>query len=97
MEASSVLAAILDDASPQIRLEAAKALGKIGASEYSAKMAKCLSDENWHVRYHTAQALAAIGKEGVAVLEETARQKTSSDAQRIASHVLSEIRLLGER
>jgi len=97
LDSASTLASYLDDEDYLARLEAVKALGRIGIWDYSAKMARCLSDENWHVRYHTAQALAAIGKEGVAVLEETARQQTSSDAQRIASHVLSEIKLLGEQ
>lgn len=98
LDSASTLASYLDDEEDYMaRLEAVKALGRIGIWDYSAKMAGCLSDENWHVRYHTAQALAAIGKEGVAVLEETARQQTSSDAQRIASHVLSEIKLLGEQ
>lgn len=97
LDSAFTLASYLDDQDYLARLEAVKALGRIGIWDYSAKMTRCLSDENWHVRYHTAQALAAIGKEGVAVLEETARQQTSSDAQRIASHVLSEIELLGEQ
>ncbi len=97
IDSASTLASYLDDEDYLARLEAVKALGRIGIWDYSAKMARCLSDENWHVRYHTAQALATIGKEGVAVLEETAGQQTSSDAQRIASHVLSEIKLLGEQ
>lgn len=97
LDSAFTLASYLDDEDYLARLEAVKALGRIGIWDYSAKMTRCLSDENWHVRYHTAQALAAIGKEGVAVLEETARQQTSSDAQRIASHVLSEIELLGEQ
>ena len=97
IDSASTLASYLDDEDYLARLEAVKALGRIGIWDYSAKMARCLSDENWHVRYHTAQAFAAIGKEGVALLEETARQQTSSDAQRIASHVLSEIKLLGEQ
>ncbi len=97
IDSASTLASYLDDEDYLARLEAVKALGRIGIWDYSAKMADCLSDENWHVRYHAAQALAAIGKEGVAVLEETARQQTSSDAQRIANHVLSEIKLLGEQ
>ncbi len=97
LDSASILASYLDDEDYLARSEAIKALGRIGIWDYSAKMTRCLSDENWHVRYHTAQALAAIGKEGVAVLEETARQQTTSDAQRIASHVLSEIKLLGEQ
>lgn len=97
LDSAPALAAHLDDEDYLARSEAVKALGRIGIWDYSAKMARCLSDENWHVRYHSAQALAAIGKEGVAVLEETARQQTSSDAQIIASHVLSEIELLGEQ
>lgn len=97
LDSASILASYLGDEDYLARSEAVKALGRIGLWDYSAKMTGCLSDENWHVRYHTAQALAAIGKEGVAVLEETARQQTSSDAQRIASHVLSEIELLSEQ
>jgi len=97
LDSASILASYLGDEDYLARSEAVKALGRIGLWDYSAKMTGCFSDENWHVRYHTAQALAVIGKEGFAVLEETARQQTSSDAQRIARHVLSEIELLGEQ
>ena len=97
IDSVSTLASYLDDEDYLVRLETVKALGRIGVWDYSAEMASCLSDENWHVRYHAAQALAAIGKEGVAVLEEATRQKTSSDAQRIARHILSEIKLLGQQ
>lgn len=97
IDSVSTLASYLDDEDCLARLEAVKALGRIGAWDLVAKMAGCLSDENWHVRYHAAQALAAIGKEGVAFLEGAAEQKTSSDAQRIASHILSEIKLLGQQ
>ena len=97
IDSVSTLASYLDDQDYLARLEAVKALGRIGVWDLSAKMADCLSDENWHVRYHAAQALAAIGKEGVAVLEEATGQKTSSDAQRIARHILSEIKLLGQQ
>ena len=97
IDSVSTLASYLDDEDYLARLEAVKALGRIGDWNYSAEMASCLSDENWHVRYHAAQALVAIGKQGIAVLEGAAGQKTSSDAQRIARHILSEIELLGEQ
>ena len=97
IESTPDLAAHLEDENWPIRSEAAKALGKIGASEYSGKIAASLSDKNWWVRYSASKALANFGEEGMTLLRKMAREERDSDARRICTHVLSEIKLLARK
>jgi len=95
VEAAQALSNYLDGDNDLIRAEAARALGRIGASEYSGKMARFLGDRNWSVRYNTAQALASFGEEGMALLRKMAEEADNSDVRDISAHVLSETELLG--
>lgn len=96
VEAAQALSNCLDGDNDLIRAEAVRALGRIGASEYSGKMVRSLSDKNWHVRYNAAQALASFGEEGMALLREMAEEADNSDVRGISAHLLSETELLGK-
>ncbi len=95
VEAAQALSNCLDGDNDLIRAEAARTLGRIGASQYSGKMARFLGDRNWSVRYNTAQALASFGEEGMALLRKMAEEADNSDVRGISAHVLSETELLG--
>lgn len=95
IEAAQALSNCLDSDNDLIRAEAVRALGRIGASQYSGMMARFLADRNWSVRYNTAQALANFGEEGMALLRKMAEEADNSDVRSISAHVLSENELLG--
>ena len=96
VEAAQALSNCLDGDNDLIRAEAVRALGRIGVSEYSGKMARFLGDRNWSVRYNTARALASFGEEGMALLRKMAEEADNSDVRGISAHVLSETELLGK-
>jgi len=53
----------LDDPSPEIRGEAARALGRIGSNEATEELVKRLSDPSSSIRAEAARALGGIGDE----------------------------------
>lgn len=73
----------------QVRLHAARALGKIGNRDDFDRLLPLLEDHEWWVRYRTAQAMIDMPFIGRAEIE---RLKTHTDryARDIVQHVLAE-------
>lgn len=70
-----------------VRVQAAHALGRLGAEEDRALLASMISDANWWVRYRAAQALAALPFVSIGELE-ILRQST---ADRFAADMLTQV------
>jgi HEAT repeat protein len=73
----------------QVRVQAAKALGRIGAAEDVGRLAALLSDREWWVRYRAAQALLELpwmGAPELAALQASLTDRFAADilAQAIA-------------
>jgi HEAT repeat protein len=73
----------------QVRVQAAKALGRIGAVEDVGRLAALLSDREWWVRYRAAQALLELpwlGDPELAALQASLTDRFAADilAQAIA-------------
>jgi hypothetical protein len=77
------------DAAWEVRAQAAIALGRLASPEAVAALHHLLADEQWWVRYHAAQALAAIGHRGVLCLQATAEEGLP-DAANMAWGILRE-------
>jgi HEAT repeat protein len=60
-DATGGLIAILDDPSPQVRGEAARALGRLRATIAVGRLQVLLADSDKFVRYEARQALDKIG------------------------------------
>ncbi|MCX7115227.1 MAG: HEAT repeat domain-containing protein [Gammaproteobacteria bacterium] len=53
----------------EVRAKAAKLLGKIGHATFAVPLETCLHDKVWWVRMNAAEALAALGEPGLAMLK----------------------------
>lgn len=92
-----VLAEDLKSAVPQLRLEAAETLGRIGPAagpEAARALAQCLRDEHWAVRLGAARALARIAPspasaKGVAEALKAATKDSDADVRRAAEAALA--------
>ncbi|MDH5189414.1 MAG: HEAT repeat domain-containing protein, partial [Rhodospirillaceae bacterium] len=83
----AVVDAIGDDAWP-VRAQAAVCAGNIGFVEAIEPLVDLLDDEEWWARFRAAEALARLGADGMAALENASRGEGRS--AQIAQLVLSE-------
>lgn len=82
----------MSSASIQRRWESAKALGEIGAPEAAPRLARALQDDDGGVRWVAANALIAIGREGVPALLHALMANSESAVMRQGTHhVLREL------
>jgi len=73
-----------------IRMEAAKALGRLGLPEDLPRLERLLADPQWWVRYRTAQAIARLPFVRRADLEVMRDRQPDRYARDILAHVLAE-------
>lgn len=73
-----------------IRMEAAKALGRMGEAEDEARLERLLTDPQWWVRYRAAQALARLPSVDRRELERVRDRQHDRYARDILSQVLAE-------
>jgi HEAT repeat protein len=71
-------------------VQAASALGRIGADEDRALLIKMTGDSNWWVRYRAAQALANMPSVGISELKALAQNATDRFAANILAQVIAE-------
>lgn len=74
----------------RVRLQAARAIGRVGGRAEIGMLVKMLSDEQWWVRYRTAQALISLPFFTPASLEQLRHSLTDRYAADILRHVMSE-------
>lgn len=95
------VAAVLTDADPSFRTEAARTLGRIGSGAKAAvpALAKALKDEMVTVRLHAAEALGQIGPEAKEAIPElkAALKDKSDDVSSAAEDALARINGKGEK
>ena len=77
-------------ASPGVRVQAASALGRIGAPEDRALLMRMTTDSNWWVRYRAAQALASMPSVGISELKALQQNATDRFAANILAQVIAE-------
>ena len=70
--AAPAVARALASAAPSARAAAAEAAGRIGFANMADRLAELLGDPSWRVRFRSAQALVALGDEGLARLRSAA-------------------------
>ena len=73
-----------------VRMHAATALGRLGQPDDKQLLIDCLSDEEWWVRYRSAQALAAMPFVNFEYLIELAEKTRDRYARDILRQVISE-------
>lgn len=73
-----------------IRMEAAKALGRMGEAEDEARLERLLADSQWWVRYRAAQALARLPSVDRRELERVRDRQHDRYARDILAQVLAE-------
>jgi hypothetical protein len=76
-----------------VRLEAADALGRIGATEDQKALTLLLKDEHWWVRYRAAHSLAQLPATTDEHLNAMLAKEQDSAAQDILKHVIAERQL----
>lgn len=87
--AISALTQALEDRNPQVRSEAARALGRIRDGAVAEALVKRLEDDNLEVRWTAAEGLVALGRDGlVAVLRAMLQERASVRRREGAHHVL---------
>lgn len=74
----------------QVRVQAARALGRIGAREDASRLTALLADPQWWVRYRAAQALRELPLLSRADLEEVRASLTDRFALDMLDQVLAE-------
>ncbi|MCW5849826.1 MAG: HEAT repeat domain-containing protein [Anaerolineae bacterium] len=84
--AVSALTEALEDRSPAVRSEAARALGRIRDAAVAAALVKRLEDESREVRWTAAEGLVALGKDGLIALLRAMMQERESVRRREAAH-----------
>lgn len=84
-----ILLSLLKDPEWQIRVKALRAMENFKKEDMAEKVGKCLTDENWWVRYDAAKLLKKMGENGLLVLKS---QKEDKDlfAYEAAQFVLEE-------
>jgi HEAT repeat protein len=79
----------LDHSDAHIRWHAARGLGELGDASYTYILAEGLLDENYAVRWATADVLAHLGKRGVpATLTILSQRKVTEQSRQAAYHAL---------
>ncbi len=74
----------------QVRVQAARALGRVGARDDAARLTQLLGDPQWWVRYRAAQALRELPLLSRADLEEVRASLTDRFALDMLDQVLAE-------
>lgn len=86
--AAEAIAGHLGESEIGVRLKTVQALGKLQMSSTMPKLAACLADDNWWMRYRAAEALHHFGHMGIAALK--AFSARSDRTGEIARQVLGE-------
>ena len=87
--AESVWIQALEHPDPHIRWEAARGLGNLGYSKAAHVLAEGLFDNDYAVRWATADVLARLGEEAVpAILSSICRHSLSEPSRQAAYHAL---------
>jgi len=73
-----------------VRMHAASALGRLGSQEDLLTLLELTADENWWVRYRSAQAITKLPKLSLADLKELRDKQKDKYARDILTHVLAE-------
>ncbi len=73
-----------------VRLHAARALGRLGTHDDIPRLTELLGDEQWWVRYRSAQALAGMPGMTRERLEQIREEQTDAFARDILTHVMAE-------
>lgn len=68
IQATDQIAALTEHASWIVRATSVSALGALYASRFIPLMEKMMNDPNWHVRLNAANALSALGTDGLTAL-----------------------------
>lgn len=74
-----------------IRSQAARNLGKIGDEKVIPQLRSVLEDDNYWVKYHSASAIAELGKRGVSFLKEYCTTSYDEKSKNIVEQVLIEM------
>ena len=90
-QACSAIIPFLQHEDFRVRIAAARAIGVLGGMRYVDDLQKLLKDDNWWVARLAAEALARIGKEGVAHLEMIA-QTGEQKCAKMAKFMLAEVK-----
>jgi hypothetical protein len=88
--------ALLAHADWQVRVQAAKALGRIGGRADAERLAALLSDREWWVRYRAAQAVVELpwlGQDGLRALQDALTDRFAAD---MLAQVVAETRAEGK-
>jgi HEAT repeat protein len=81
-EASTELAAALDEPMWQVRAQAATALGRLGDPAAAPDLEHAMADSSWWVRTNAAIALGELGEAGAAALQRVAAGRDPYAAER---------------
>jgi len=86
------------DKDEEIRLEAARVMGRIGTEDMIPHLLGGLKDKLWRVRYESARSLYRLGEAGVEALCRTAVKEENLPSGQIAKNVLiGELRISSAR
>jgi HEAT repeat protein len=67
-----------------------QALGRLGAADQINLLLQGLSDQEWWVRYNAAQALHAIGEQGITALREAVDHHVDSYGRDMSRQILQQ-------
>ncbi len=76
--------------SEPVRVQATKALGRVGTEEDIPSLVSLLSDGDWWIRYQAANALARFGFVGMEKLKKIREEQKNPLAQEILTFVIAE-------
>jgi HEAT repeat protein len=88
-----VVRRLLDDERWQVRVQATAALGRMGTAEDEPRLARCLADPEWWVRYRAAQGLCALLADAQERLDRLQRDHPNPFARDVLAQVRAEARL----
>lgn len=86
---------LMQDADPEVRAEVAQALGSKHASGSIPLLRKALRDEDWGVRYNSAESLAKLGEPGFEALCQAAVQGTNVEREIAMQQIESTMQYTG--
>ena len=73
-----------------VRLQAIKAIGRLGDFSDVNRLAPHLADKEWWVRYRTAESLSLLPKMTTEILQEIEKKQTDRYAKEIMTQIISE-------
>ena len=89
--ASELLTTEFDVSDPNVRRDAARALGHVGGEKAQALLEKALADQNKHVRSEAASALGRVGGEKALALLEKALTDQHAYVRGVAARALGRV------